>query len=147
MEHLEELNFLIDQARLVAGSDARVAAAIGATRMNVSNWRKGKQRCPPKQQALLAAVAGLDPVETLARATVQADEGTELGDRLMRALGKATRATGAVLGFVGASALAICSLSPTPSTASPLRADVHNEWKVKRGRRNAGYVKRRLIRS
>lgn len=131
MEHLDELNFLIDQAKAIAGSDAKVAAAIGASRMNISNWRKGKQKCPPKQQALIAAVAGLDPLQTLARATVQAEENSDLGDRLMRVLGKASRATGAVLGFVGVSALAIYSLSPTPSHAAGLRAERDNVYYVK----------------
>lgn len=140
MQHLDELNFLIDQAKAMVGTDAQVAKAIGASRQNIHNWRKGNQTCPPKQQALIAAVAGLDALQVLARATVQAEEGSELGDRLMRALGKGLRATGAALGFVGAGVLAIYSLTPTQATAkavSDARTDnVH--------KRNRGYVKRRL---
>jgi hypothetical protein len=109
MEHLDDLNILIDKARSIAGNDSKLAAAIGTTRMKIWNWRKGIQPCPPEQQALIAQVAGFDPTTTLIRAVVEKHEGTELGDRLMRVLGKASRATGAVLGFGGASALAIYS--------------------------------------
>lgn len=105
MEHLDELNFLIDQARKIAGSDGKVALAIGASRQNVSNWRNGKAPCPPEKQALIAAVAGLDPLITLARATVEKHEGTPTGDRLLRVLGKRLPAIGAAIGFGGAVAL------------------------------------------
>jgi hypothetical protein len=57
----------------------------------------------------------------------------------MRVLGKTLQATGAALGFVGASALAIYSLSPTPATAKAVdQARGDNMYRVKR------YVKRRL---
>ncbi len=67
-------------------------------------------------QALMASVAGLDPLQTLARATVQKFEGERKGDLLMRALGKASRLTGAAAGIVGAVALAIFGLI-TPQTS------------------------------
>lgn len=67
----------------------------------------------------MAHIAGLDPVQVLARATVEAYEGKPKGDALMKALGKASRLTGAVAGFVGAVALAISSLIPTRVEAGP----------------------------
>jgi hypothetical protein len=61
----------------------------------------------------------------------------------MRVLGKALQATGAALGFAGASALAIYSMSPTPANAKAVEGarehNVHN--------RNRSYVKRRLART
>jgi hypothetical protein len=60
----------------------------------------------------MAGIAGFDPVQTLARATVEKWEGKPKGDRLMRVLGKALLATGAVAGSAGASAAAI--FLPTP---------------------------------
>mgnify|MGYP001126476541 CR=1 FL=1 len=108
-QHLEELNLLIDQAKAVAGSDYKVAQAIGVTRMKISNWRHGHAPCPPEQQALLAALAGLDPQQTAIRALVQRHEGTPMGDKLMRVLGKPSLAIGAVAAFAGLNALEIGS--------------------------------------
>lgn len=108
MTHTEELNLLIDKASAVAGSDAKVARLIGAYPQNISNWRHGKP-CPPEAQALIAHVAGLDPVAELARATVRKFEGDRKGDLLMKALGKASLVTGAALAGAGANAQAIFS--------------------------------------
>jgi len=119
MNHLEELNVLIDRASAIAGSDAKLARTMGVPPQHVSNWRHGHKTATPADQALMAHVAGLDPVVTLARATVQQYEGKPKGDALMKALGKASRLTGAVAGFVGAVALAISSLVPTRTEAAP----------------------------
>uniref|UniRef100_UPI001404713A helix-turn-helix domain-containing protein n=1 Tax=unclassified Variovorax TaxID=663243 RepID=UPI001404713A len=129
MTHLEELNLLIDKASAIAGSDAKLARLVGAHPQNVSNWRHGKS-CPPEMQALMADVAGLDPIAELARATVRRFEGDKKGDLLMKALGKASRLTGAVAGFVGAVALAIFSMTPQPGQAQTVSA-LHNECYVK----------------
>ena len=112
MTQLEELNLLIDKASGIAGSDAKLSRLIGAQPQNVSNWRHGKP-CPPEVQALIAHVAGLDPVAELARATVKKFEGERKGDLLMKALGKASLATGAVLATAGANAQAIFSTIQT----------------------------------
>ncbi|BEP55054.1 hypothetical protein GmRootV118_22980 [Variovorax sp. V118] len=109
MNHLEELNELIDRAAKIAGSDGKLARSLGVPPQHVSNWRHGHKTCTPADQALMAHVAGLDPVETLARATVRQYEGKAKGDALMKALGKASLLTGAVLGSVGASAHQIFS--------------------------------------
>lgn len=120
MKHLDDLNLLIDKASAIAGNDSRLSAQLGVTRQIVSQWRKGKRPCQPEEQALLAAVAGLDPVATLARATVEYWEGKPKGDRLLKALGKPSHLTGAVAGFVGAAVLAIFGLiTPTRTDAAP----------------------------
>jgi len=112
MNQLEELNDLIDRAAKVAGSDGKLARTLGVPPQHVSNWRHGHKTCTPADQALMAHVAGLDPVQTLARATVRQYEGKAKGDALMKALGKASLLTGAVLGSVGASAHQIFSTIP-----------------------------------
>jgi hypothetical protein len=109
MTQIDELNLLIDKAAAIAGSDAKVAALIGSHAQTVSNWRHGSKTCPPEMQALMAHVAGLDPLAELARATVRKFEGDKKGDLLMRALGKASLATGAALAGAGANAQAIFS--------------------------------------
>ncbi len=101
MQHLQTLNLLIDHAKKNAGSDSAVAKAIGVPIQHVSNWRHGRRTATPEDQALLAAVAGLDPVAEMARAMVAKYEGTPKGDKLMRALGKALPVIGAAIGSAG----------------------------------------------
>lgn len=120
MQNPDELILLIDKAAKIAGSDYKLAQMLGTGRQTISNWRHGQAPCPVEMQALMADVAGLDPVTELARAVVRKHEGTAKGDMLMRALGKASRLTGAVAGFAGAVALAIFSMgTPTTSQAAP----------------------------
>lgn len=116
MKDVAELNALIDQASKHAGSDGKLAASLGVTRMVVSDWRHGRRTATPADQALMAHIAGLDPVQVLARATVEAYEGKPKGDQLMRALGKALLATGAAIGSAGASAAAIFSSTSIPTS-------------------------------
>jgi len=122
MTQIDELNLLIDKAAAIAGSDAKVAALIGSHAQTVSNWRHGSKTCPPEMQALMAHVAGLDPLAELARATVRKFEGDKKGDLLMRALGKASLATGAVLATAGANAQAIYSTMQTTGVLDLVRS-------------------------
>lgn len=107
MDHLAELNLLIDQASKIAGDDTKLAKMIGQPKQHISNWRHGKRTATPEDQALMAAIAGLDATQVLARAMVAKHEGTAKGDLLMKALGKALLATGVALGSAGASAMGI----------------------------------------
>ena len=111
-QDLEDLNKLINDASKRAGSDGKLAIMLGVPRQHVSNWRHGLRTCNPENMALMAHIAGLDAIETLARATVKQYEGTAKGDLLMRALGKVLLATGGAIGSVGASAQAIFSSTP-----------------------------------
>lgn len=112
MSNLDTINLLIDRASLIAGSDAAVARAIGQLPQRVTNWRNGSASCSPEDQALIAALAGLDPLTELARAMVRKHEGTAKGDMLMKALGKPLLAIGAAIGSAGASAHQIFSTVP-----------------------------------
>lgn len=122
MEHLQQLNELIDRAKAIAGSDYALSKSIGVSRQRISNWRHGHVPCPVEDQALIAAAAGLDPTEFLVRAVVQKHEGTEKGDRLMRVLGKSSLAIGVALAGVGAHAQAIFSTIQTTGGLDTLRA-------------------------
>ncbi len=113
MNQIEELNILIDKASAIVGSDYKLAKVIGCMPQNVSNWRHDRASCSPENRALLAAVAGLDPVAELARAVVEKHAGTSKGDMLMKALGKASLATGAALASAGAAAHQIFSTVQT----------------------------------
>lgn len=109
MQDLAELNTLIDAAAKRAGSDYKLAQQLGQTRQRISNWRHGAQTCPPEDQALMAAVAGFDPMAQLARAVVAKHEGKAKGDLLMKVLGKGLAATGGMVVSAGASAMEIYS--------------------------------------
>lgn len=112
MEPQSELLTLIEAASGAAGSDYKLAKAISQPSQRISDWRHGRTTCSPEDQALMAAVAGLDPTATLIRATVRKHEGKAKGDLLMKVLGKLSPAIGAVTGFVGAVLLAISSMTP-----------------------------------
>lgn len=106
----EYLSQLIDKAAKVAGNDTKLALALGVSKSNVSDWRHGKS-CPVADQVLMAEMAGLKAEEWACRAIVSQYEGTEKGDKLFRALGKALLATGGAVASFGASAHPIFSRS------------------------------------
>lgn len=109
MNNIDSVKTLIDLAARRAGSDYKLAKLLGETRQRISNWKNGSAACSPADQALLADIAGLDPVVVLARATVEKYEGRAKGDALMKALGKVLLVTGAAIGSAGASAHPIYS--------------------------------------
>ena len=117
MKHLDELNLLIDKASRIAGSDYKLAQLSGHTRSQISDWRHGRKPCPPEDQALIGAVAGLNAGQIALRALVEKHEGTPKGDRLMRVLGKALLVTGGTVVSAGANAAAIFSSIPAPTHA------------------------------
>ena len=104
-----QLPELIVRASKVAGNDSALARAMGVPPSMVSMWKLGTKTCPPEDQASMAAIAGLDPVQVLVRAHLERHEGTAKGDRLMKVLGKSLLATGAAIGTAGASAHQIFS--------------------------------------
>lgn len=102
---------LLTRALEKAGSPTALAKALKVPPQMVSMWRSGAKPCPPEDQARIAAIAGIDPVQILVRAHIEKHEGTEKGDQLARVLGKFLVATGAAVATSGASAAAI--FSPT----------------------------------
>lgn len=114
MKDLEKLNVLIDKASAIAGSDAKLAQLIGASKQHVSNWRHGSRPCPIEDVALMAGVAGLDAEAWLIRATIERHQGTAKGDRLLKVLGKGLLATGAAIASSGASAMGIFGSHEAP---------------------------------
>ncbi|MFT3721255.1 hypothetical protein [Pseudorhodoferax sp.] len=104
-----ELIFLIDRAKEIAGSDYKLARLLGITGQKLSDLRHGRKNAQPEDYALFASVAGLDPVAEMTRAMLRKHEGTKKGDLLMRALGKSSLAIGAAIASAGAHASAIFS--------------------------------------
>lgn len=119
MSQTDDQIALLDKASAIAGSDYKVAQALGVPRQTVSNWRHGVKPIPIEDQALLAAIANIDPVAELARAAVRKHQGTRKGDLLLKALGKASPAIGAAIASVGGLVLVISGLiTPTPTQAA-----------------------------
>lgn len=136
MQHNESLNSLIDKASAIAGSDAALARLLGVQRQRVANWRNGNDTCSPEDCALLAGVAGVDPLAEMTRAMLRKHEGTPKGDRLMRVLGKPLQATGAALCSAGLAALAIFGTGtalPSNAHAFTVLHDVYNALRRKYG--------------
>lgn len=125
MQHNESLNSLIDKASAIAGSDAALARLLAVPRQRIANWRNGNDSCSPEDCALIASVAGIDPIQEMTRAMLRKHEGTPKGDRLMKVLGKPLQATGAAIASAGLSALVIFgSMMP-----SPVNAAIHDVYR------------------
>lgn len=111
---------LLDAAAKQTGSDYRTAKALGVTPQRVSDWRHGRQNAQPEDHALVALLAKLNPEEALVRAVLEKHKDTAKGERLLSALGKGFRATGAgvislifaSVGFLGPSREAQGSMRP-----------------------------------
>ncbi|RDD95586.1 hypothetical protein DTW89_01085 [Acidovorax sp. BoFeN1] len=100
----ETLKTLIDKAAEICGSQRALAEQLGVKPHHVSEWKSGGRKCMPDDQAAMAGIAGFNAIETLARATVEAAEGTKKHEVLLRTLGKYLAATGAAIGSSGAAA-------------------------------------------
>ena len=109
-EYLEEL---IDRASKAIGSDSALARELEVGRSKVSDWRAGRATCSPEDQALMAALAGLEARDWGARAMIAKHAGTSKGAKLEAALKKAFVATGAALASCGAIAGEVRSLLHT----------------------------------
>lgn len=115
------LGQLIEKASLNAGSDNKLAASLGVTRQNISQWKHGHKPCPVADQVLMAEIAGLKPEEWIARALVAQYEGTAKGDKLFIALRKLLVATGGAVASFGASAHPIFSHDGIKAAAQFIR--------------------------
>lgn len=121
----ERLRALLDAAQQKAGSDYKVAQLLGVPRQNVSDWRNGRRTCTPEDQALLAAIAGMDPEETLVRAVLEKHANTPKGEKLLSALGNASRRIGEVVTsvFFGSVGWALAgALLPNKAEAAQIAA-------------------------
>jgi hypothetical protein len=113
MQQDAEVISLMDRASQRAGSDAALARMLDRRHQDISDMRHGRKTATPEDCALFAMVAGLDPITELARAAVRKHEGTKKGDLLLRALGKASLATGVAVASVGAHASLISGVVRT----------------------------------
>lgn len=111
------LETLLNAAQAATGSDYKTAKALGITPQRLSDWRHGRQTPQPEDHALLAQIAGLDPMEAMARAVLFKHADTPKGERLLSALGKGLQVT-------GGAAILLISLSAGFLAPSEARAAV-----------------------
>ncbi|HYP84391.1 MAG TPA: YdaS family helix-turn-helix protein [Variovorax sp.] len=71
MQDLKRLNLLIDKARDIAGSDAKLADMLGVRAQHVSNWRHGHRTPGQELQERMAKIAGIDPAPHVAAAAIE----------------------------------------------------------------------------
>ncbi len=93
----DSLVSLIAKAGAIAGSEYKLAKAMGVPQQTLSNWKAGSRTCTPPDRARLAGFAREDAVQELVRSTLEQTAGTLRGEQLARVLGKQLRATGAAL--------------------------------------------------
>lgn len=97
MSNDDPLNLLIAKAGAIAGTEYKLAKAMGLPQQVLTDWKAGRRKCTPPDRARLAGFAREDAVQELVRATLDQTAGTLRGEQLMRVLGKASRATGGAL--------------------------------------------------
>lgn len=77
-----QLNALIEKAAAIAGSEYKLAKAIGHEPRTVTDWKAGRRTCPAEDRALIAEVAGVDPLPEIAEALMERWDGKPKGERL-----------------------------------------------------------------
>lgn len=77
---------LLDYAASITGSDYKTAKALQITPQIVSDWRAGRRTCTAEDRALLADVAGVDPMLEIAEALIERCAGKPKGERLRAVL-------------------------------------------------------------
>ncbi len=94
MSNQESLILLIEKAGAIAGSEYKLAKAMGVDQQTISGWKAGRRTCTPEDRARLAGFAREDAVQELIRATLEKTAGTLRGEQLYKLLGKSLQATG-----------------------------------------------------
>lgn len=131
----QDVQTLLDKAKLASGSDYKTAHEIGVPPTNLSQWRRGKKHMPAADVALVAHIAGLDAVEWGSRAIAADHEGTAKGMKLQAALKKALVVTGAALATSGANAAVITWTAAKSGIGYFIRCIAGQPVKVKDQRR------------
>lgn len=81
-----QVSDLIEKAALQAGSEYKVAKAMGTTPQRLSDWKTGRATCTAEDRALLADIAGVDPFAEMTEAILERWAGKAKGDRLAAVL-------------------------------------------------------------
>lgn len=77
-----QIEELITKASAKLGSEYKVAKAVGATPQRLSDWKTGRATCMAEDRALLADIAGEDPLEEIVTALMERAAGKPKEARL-----------------------------------------------------------------
>lgn len=77
---------LIEAAEKVAGSPTAIAHILGIKPPIVFAWKSGSRTCSAEDRALLADIAGVDPLPEIAAAMLERFSGKPQADRLATVL-------------------------------------------------------------
>jgi len=77
---------LIEKATERAGSVSAVARMLGVPNPVVFGWKSGDRTCTAEDRALLADIAGVDPLPEIAEALMERVAGKPKGERLRAVL-------------------------------------------------------------
>ena len=77
-----QLEKLIETASTIAGSQSKLARMLDTDANIVTAWKTGRRTCSPEDRALLADIAGVDPIEEIAEALMERCEGKPKAERL-----------------------------------------------------------------
>lgn len=91
---------LITKAGTTAGSEYKLAKAMGLPQTVLTDWKAGRRTCTPEDRARLAGFAREDALQEFVRATLEKTAGTLRGEQLRQLLGKSLHQTGAASVFV-----------------------------------------------
>lgn len=80
------LNLLIERAASIAGSEYKIAKSLGIPQSHITGWKHGTRTCSAEDRALLADLAGVDPLPEIAEAMAERWAGKPKGERLREVL-------------------------------------------------------------
>lgn len=79
---------LIESASEKAGTEYKLAQVMGYDQAAITKWKNGNKPCPIEAQAIMADIAGLDAMETVAKGLLERSEGNRRYNALEQAVGK-----------------------------------------------------------
>lgn len=85
---------LIEIAAARVGSNSALARELGVAGPIVFMWKNGSRTCTAEDRALLADIAGVDPLPEIAAALMERCAGKPKGDRLTAILKKRLEGVG-----------------------------------------------------
>lgn len=107
-----QLAKLIEKAESIAGGTRPLARLIGAEATHIHNWKAGTRTCTAEDRALLADVAGIDPMPEIAEALLERVAGKPKEARLRDVLRNRLNIVG---NFYVSLKRLIASCQPTPT--------------------------------
>lgn len=79
---------LIEQAASIVGSEYKISKTLGIPQNHITEWKNGTRTCSAEDRALLADLAGEDPLKEMLQAMQERWAGKPKGERLRAVFAK-----------------------------------------------------------